>query len=72
MANSEPLNEKELGQRIKQKRWEAGLTQAELAQDIGVSPQQIQKYESGANRVSATVLHAISLSLGVDVADMYR
>lgn len=72
MDRKVPLNETELGQRIKQKRWEAGYTQVELGHLVGVSPQQIQKYESGANRVSATLLHAMAIALGADISELFR
>lgn len=49
-----------IGQRVKFRRQEAGLTQAELGQKIGVSIQQIQKYETGRNRISATRLVEIA------------
>ena len=41
-----------IGQRLKKIRWVAGMTQKELAKRIGVTFQQIQKYEQGANRMS--------------------
>lgn len=43
---------KEIGSRIKKARTALGISQMKLAEAIGVSFQQVQKYESGANRVS--------------------
>lgn len=57
-----------VGERIKFCRRRAGLSQAELADRIGLTFQQVQKYERGANRVSASKLFEISQALGVRVA----
>ncbi|WP_306261330.1 helix-turn-helix domain-containing protein [Pararhizobium sp. IMCC21322] len=45
--------EKLIGQRLKKARLEAGLTQAALAEKTGIKFQQLQKYESGKNRISS-------------------
>lgn len=58
----------QIGQRIRQKRWELGLTQEDLAGKVGVRKQQIQKYESGTNRISAILLYAISRSLDAEIS----
>jgi transcriptional regulator with XRE-family HTH domain len=57
-----------IGKRIRALRIEAGITQEELADRIGLSSQQLQKYEAGANRVSVSRLLDISEVLGVDIA----
>ena len=54
-----------VGQRLRQRRWMLGLTQQELANTVGVKFQQIQKYESGINRMSAGRLWDIAKALGV-------
>ena len=41
-----------VGQKIRQRRWLTGMTQQRLAELVGIKFQQIQKYETGANRVS--------------------
>ena len=46
--------------RIKAARREAGISQTKLAQGVGVTFQQVQKYENGANRVSADRLQRIA------------
>lgn len=56
-----------VGERIRHRRTELGLTQERLAQALAVSYQQIQKYETGANRISAGRLFEISQKLDVDV-----
>jgi transcriptional regulator with XRE-family HTH domain len=42
-----------VGQGVRQKRWLLGMTQQQLAGQVGIKFQQIQKYETGANRVSS-------------------
>jgi transcriptional regulator with XRE-family HTH domain len=43
-----------MGRRIRLRRWETGISQIELAGRLGLSFQQVQKYEKGTNRVGAT------------------
>lgn len=57
-----------VGKRIRQRRWLIGMTQQKLAEAVGIKFQQIQKYETGANRVSASRLWDIADALEVDVA----
>jgi len=45
-----------VGARIRVRRREVGMSQETLAQHLGVTYQQVQKYESGANRISASML----------------
>ncbi|MEM6636364.1 MAG: helix-turn-helix transcriptional regulator [Pseudomonadota bacterium] len=56
-----------VGKRIRHRRWMVGMTQQQLAEKVGIKFQQIQKYETGMNRVSASRLWDISDSLGVPV-----
>ncbi len=57
-----------VGKRIRHRRWLVGMTQQQLAERVGIKFQQIQKYETGANRVSASRLWDIADSLEVPVA----
>ncbi|MFQ5564197.1 MAG: helix-turn-helix domain-containing protein [Parvularculaceae bacterium] len=57
-----------VGRRLRQRRRLLGLTQQKLAEAVNIRFQQIQKYESGANRVSASRLWALSRALDVPVA----
>ena len=57
-----------VGKRIRHRRWLVGVTQQQLADKVGIKFQQIQKYETGANRVSASRLWDIAESLEVDVS----
>jgi transcriptional regulator with XRE-family HTH domain len=54
-----------VGLRLMQRREELGMGQQRLAEHIGISFQQVQKYERGANRVSASRLHTLSRILNV-------
>ncbi len=54
-----------VGRRIRQGRLELGQPQSDLANALGISFQQIQKYENGTNRVSAGRLYAVAQHLGV-------
>jgi transcriptional regulator with XRE-family HTH domain len=56
-----------VGKRIRERRIEKGLSQKELAQATGVKFQQIQKYETAVNRVSASRLWVISIELDVPI-----
>lgn len=52
-----------VGARIALRRAAMGLSQTVLAQRLGVSFQQVQKYETGANRISASRLHRLATVL---------
>ncbi|SDO25572.1 Transcriptional regulator, contains XRE-family HTH domain [Lutimaribacter pacificus] len=54
-----------VGKKLKQLRVLRGMTQTEVAQGLDISFQQVQKYELGRNRVSASKLFEISQILGV-------
>ncbi|WP_116132192.1 helix-turn-helix domain-containing protein [Tropicimonas sp. IMCC34043] len=56
-----------VGKRVRHRRWMVGMTQQQLAQKVGIKFQQIQKYETGINRISASRLWDIADSLGVSV-----
>lgn len=60
-----------VGARIRLLRKVRGLSQQALAQAAGVTFQQIQKYERGANRVSASMLARIAGALDAPVAEMF-
>lgn len=61
-----------VGQRIRQRRWLAGMTQQQLAERVGIRFQQIQKYETGMNRVSASRLWEIAQALDVPLAHFFE
>jgi transcriptional regulator with XRE-family HTH domain len=57
-----------VGQKIRQRRMLAGISQEKLASALGITFQQVQKYENGTNRVSASRLYAVSQFLKVPVS----
>ncbi|MEP3441288.1 MAG: helix-turn-helix transcriptional regulator [Sulfitobacter sp.] len=61
-----------VGKKIRQRRWLIGMTQQTLGETVGIKFQQIQKYETGANRVSASRLWDIAKALGMPVASFFE
>ena len=61
-----------VGKRIRHRRWMVGMTQQQLADKVGIKFQQIQKYETGMNRVSASRLWDIAESLGVTISFFFE
>src|SRR5262249_15649251 len=57
-----------VGKRIRLRRVQLGLSQTELGQKLGVTFQQVQKYENGTNRVSCSRLYETAVALDVPVA----
>jgi len=57
-----------VGKRVRLRRIQLGLSQTELGKKLGVTFQQVQKYENGANRVSCSRLYEISNALDVPIA----
>ena len=60
-----------LGRRLRRRRRLLGLTQQQLATQVGIRFQQIQKYECGANRISAARLWQLSEALEAPVSYFY-
>ncbi|MGG7645519.1 helix-turn-helix domain-containing protein [Rhodovulum sp. YNF3179] len=61
-----------VGKRIRHRRWMVGMTQQQLAERVGIKFQQIQKYETGMNRVSASRLWDIAHALEVPVSFFFE
>lgn len=61
-----------VGSRIRLRRNMLGMSQEKLGENLGITFQQIQKYEKGTNRVGASRLQAISEILGVPVAFLFE
>jgi transcriptional regulator with XRE-family HTH domain len=59
-----------LGARVRQRRRELGLSQDDLARATGITFQQVQKYEHGANRISFSRLVEIAQALDLNVAGL--
>ena len=60
-----------VGSRVRVRRLGLGMSQTKLGQAIGVTFQQVQKYENGANRVGASNLYKMAKAMGVDVGFFY-
>ena len=54
-----------VGQRVRYRREDLDVTQSDLARALGITYQQVQKYERGVNRISASKLHEIARVLEV-------
>jgi transcriptional regulator with XRE-family HTH domain len=63
--------DKLIGQNIRVRRLAIGFTQERLAEKLGVTFQQVQKYEKGVNRVGSGRLHEIAGLLEVPVASLF-
>ncbi|MEO3433171.1 helix-turn-helix transcriptional regulator [Inquilinus sp. CAU 1745] len=61
-----------VGMRLRQRRTLLGMSQEKLAQAFGVSFQQVQKYERGANRISASRLHLLTRILDVPITYFFE
>jgi len=70
---SEPHHvDRHVGALIRAKRKAMGMSQSELAEALGITFQQIQKYERGANRVSSSKLYEIAQKLNTPLADFFE
>jgi transcriptional regulator with XRE-family HTH domain len=61
-----------IGSRMRDQRLALNMSQAQLGRELGVSFQQIQKYEKGVNRVSAARLYSICKALNVSLSSMFE
>ena len=61
-----------VGKRIRHRRWMVGMTQQQLGEIVGIKFQQIQKYETGMNRVSASRLWDIAAALEVSISFFFE
>ncbi len=64
--------DRHLGKRLRQRRRMLGQTQQQIAEAVGVRFQQIQKYECGANRISAARLWLLAKALGAPVGSFFE
>ncbi len=60
-----------VARRVRRRRLELGLTQQRLAELVGVTYQQMHKYETGTNRLSAGRLYQIAQALGADIGHFF-
>ena len=61
-----------VGTRIRMLRVDRGMSQAALAERVGVTPQQLQKYERGTCRIGGGRLSRLALALGVSVGELFE
>ena len=61
----------EVGMRVRSRRLECRMSQTDLADKIGITFQQVQKYEKGVNRIGAGRLQRIAEILGVPVSEFF-
>ena len=64
--------DRHVGLRIRMRRKELGVSQEKLAEALGLTFQQVQKYERAANRVSASKLYEIARALDTSVSYFYE
>ena len=64
--------DRKIGQRVRSRRLEIGMSQERLAELLGITFQQVQKYEKGVNRIAASRLFDIAASLQQPVAKFYE
>lgn len=64
--------DRRLGQRLRTRRLEVGMSQERLAEVLGVTFQQVQKYEKGINRVAASRLFELATALEVSVGYFFE
>lgn len=60
--------DRHVGRRIRMRRIQVGMSQERLADSLGVTFQQVQKYEKGANRITMSRMRIVSQVLGVPMA----
>lgn len=63
--------DKKIGSQLRFLREANGFNQAFIGKKIGVSYQQIQKYETGVNRISASTLYKLAFVLGAEINDFF-
>ncbi len=61
-----------VGMRARHRRWMVGMTQQQLGEKVGIKFQQIQKYETGMNRISASRLWDIAAALDVPISFFFE
>lgn len=71
-AEGPHLVDRHVGRRVCEKRIALGYNQTDLGQALGVTFQQVQKYEKGANRISASKLWDIARFFGVEIGYFFE
>lgn len=63
--------DRKVGQRVRARRLEVGMSQEKLAELLGVTFQQVQKYEKGSNRIAVSRLYDISNALEIHAGSFF-
>ncbi len=66
------LNTEEFGRRLSHLRHKAGKKQHQVADDLGVTPQAVSKWERGLSCPDILMLDELASSLGVTIADLFK
>ena len=61
-----------VGSRVRQRRMQLGMSQEQLAEQLGLTVPQVQKYEKGVNRIGASRLHKIAGLLGLPIGALFE
>jgi transcriptional regulator with XRE-family HTH domain len=65
------FSSKEIGHRLRMLRQQAGWSQERLSEQIGVSPQQFQKYETGRNMMNTEKLQLVANALSIPIQALF-
>ncbi|NJL07557.1 MAG: helix-turn-helix transcriptional regulator [Methylacidiphilales bacterium] len=71
-AKSPNPTDKHVGARVRMRRMMIGMSQEKLGDALGITFQQVQKYEKGTNRIGASRLQQIARTLGVSVSFFFE
>jgi len=72
MAKKRIKTSKEIGEKIKRRRREIGISQEQLAETLGVTYQQVQRYENGMNKLNVENIQIIADALSVPVSYFFE
>jgi transcriptional regulator with XRE-family HTH domain len=72
MQKSKFITSKEMGAKIKKRRKELGISQERLAEMLGITYQQVQRYENGTNRLNVENIQLIADMLSVPVSYFFE
>jgi transcriptional regulator with XRE-family HTH domain len=72
MQRKKILTSKKIGERIKRRRRELGISQESLAEILGVTYQQVQRYENGTNKLNVENIQAVADILSVPVSYFFE
>lgn len=72
MGTDKILNSKTIGERVKFRRQNIGMSQERLAEILGISYQQVQRYEGGQNKISVERIQQIAAALAVPIVFFFE